>query len=57
MGDTASITLANGELMLADPLSSQDALFNPATNSFLVPYGKGKADYDDEGGAHAFAER
>ena len=50
MGDTASIMLPNGQLMLADPLSEQDALFNPATNTFLVPYGKGKADYDDEEG-------
>lgn len=48
MGDTASEVLTNGQLMLADPLSSQDALFNPATNSFTVPYGTGKADDNDE---------
>lgn len=48
MGDTASVVLANGQVMLADPLSSQDALFNPATNTFQVPYGTGKADYNDE---------
>jgi hypothetical protein len=50
MGDTGSITLPNGQLMLADPYSNQCAIFNPATNTFGAPFVNGKADSNDEEG-------
>ena len=54
MGDTASVTLANGQLMLADPLTNQCAIFNPLTNTFGAPFVNGNLnspiDGNDEAG-------
>jgi len=51
IGDMASVSLPNGDVMFADPLSANCAIFNPTTNTLTAPYGSGKPDgYNDEEG-------
>lgn len=50
MGDTGSITLPNGNVLIADPLSNQCAIYNPLTNTIGNPFVNGKADPNDEEG-------
>lgn len=50
MGDTGSIMLPQGQLLVADPLSNQCVIFNPATSTFGQPFVNGKADGNDEEG-------
>jgi len=50
MGDTGSIMLPNGKLMLCNPLSNQSCIFDPVTSTFGSPFSGGKADANDEEG-------
>lgn len=50
MGDTGSIMLPQGILLVADPLSNQCVTFDPVSNSFSQPFVNGKADGNDEEG-------
>ncbi|MDR3691906.1 MAG: kelch repeat-containing protein [Fimbriimonas sp.] len=50
MGDTGCIMLPQGLVLVADPLSNQCVLFNPASSSFGAPFVNGKADGNDEEG-------
>ena len=50
MGDTGSIMLPQGKLLIADPLSNQCVIFDPATSTFGQPFTNGKADGNDEEG-------
>lgn len=50
MGDTGSITLPNGTILVADPLSNELALFDPASGTFGAPFVNGKFDVNDEEG-------
>lgn len=50
MGDTGSIMLPQGKLLIADPLSNQCVLFDPTSNTFSNTFTNGKADGNDEEG-------
>ena len=50
MGDTGSVMLPQGKLLIADPLSNQCVIFDPATNLFGSPFVNGKTDGNDEEG-------
>lgn len=49
IGDAQSVVLANGKYMQANCCTSENALFNPGTNTW-TPTGAGKADWNDEEG-------
>jgi len=50
MGDTGSIMLPQGKVLVADPLTNQCVIFDPVTTSFGTPFVNGKADGNDEEG-------
>jgi hypothetical protein len=47
IGDASSIVLSNGQMMLANAITTQAALFNPS-NMTWTPTGTGKFDINDE---------
>jgi len=50
IGDSPSIVLANGNYMVGNKLTKQDAILNPKTLTWAVLPGTGKADFDAEEG-------
>ncbi len=50
MGDTGSVMLPQGKLLIADPLTNQCVLFDSVTNTFGNTFVAGKADGNDEEG-------
>ncbi len=50
IGDMGSLNLPTGQVIFANPFSSQFGIFDPTTNQITAPYGSGKAEANDEEG-------